>query len=72
MKIRYYGFLNPNCSVPLEEISAKIELSYGFEIELPEKEIKTLTSLSCPHCGGKLVYQYSVLPYQLPPKAASG
>lgn len=72
MKIRYYGFLNPNCSIGLEDISAKIELSYGLEIEMPEKEIKTQMSLSCPHCGGNLVYQYSVLPYQLPPKAASG
>lgn len=68
MKVRYYGFLNPNCSVPLEQIAAKIELSYGFDIETPEKEMTKKASLSCPHCGGKLIYQYSVLPYQLPPE----
>ena len=65
MKVRYYGFLNPNCSVPLEQIAAKTELSYGFDIETPEKERTTKASLSCPHCGGKLIYQYSVLPYLL-------
>jgi hypothetical protein len=68
MKVRYYGFLNPNCSVPLDEIETKIELAYGFNIETPEKPMTTEISLNCPHCGGKLIYQYSVLPYQLPPE----
>jgi hypothetical protein len=72
MKIRYYGFLNPSCSIALEEVAAKIELSYGFAIELPEKEIKPPMPINCPHCGGKLIYQYSILPYQLPAKAGSG
>jgi len=32
MKVRYYGFLSPGASVPLEKIKALIELSFGFEI----------------------------------------
>ena len=35
MKIRYYGFLNPNCAVPLDRIRGLIELSYGFAVDLP-------------------------------------
>ena len=34
MKVRYFGFINPNCKVGLDTISALIELSYGFN--LPE------------------------------------
>jgi hypothetical protein len=30
MKIRYYGFMNPNCAVPLDRIRGLIEISYGF------------------------------------------
>jgi hypothetical protein len=56
-----------------DEIETKIQLAYGFDVEIPEKEGTTITPLSCPHCGGKLIYQYSVLPYQLPPeKTAPG
>ena len=36
MKIRYYGFMNPNCKVPLDRIRGLIELSYGFALDLPE------------------------------------
>lgn len=72
MKVRYYGFLNPNCSVSLEEVAALIELSYGFIIKTIKHKVEALKPLSCPHCGGELVYQYSVLPYQLPLKLAPG
>jgi len=40
MKIRYYGFLSPGSSVPLEKISALIELSFGFVITKPETNIE--------------------------------
>lgn len=72
MKVRYYGFLNPNCSLSLEQIGSLIELAYGFSTKTPQEQIKIEVPLYCPNCGGKLLYQYSILPYQLPPKAASG
>ena len=36
MKIRYYGFLNPNCSVPFEKISTLIQMAYAFALEMPD------------------------------------
>ena len=61
MKIRYYGFMNPNCALPLQRIRALIELSYGFAIDLPVPEIKPPRRSTCPSCGGLLKF-CSVLP----------
>ena len=60
MKIRYYGFMNPNCAVPLERIRGLIELSYGFAVDLPLPEA-SLAPSACPTCGGLLKLR-SVLP----------
>jgi hypothetical protein len=68
MKIRYYGFMSPNSSVSVEEIRAYIELSYGFEIQTVKPELRPVKPVYCPSCGGKLVYRYSILPYQMAPK----
>jgi len=61
MKVRYYGFLNPNCGISIEHVSALIELSFGFEISAPSFEKKTLKPLCCEHCGGELEFQYFII-----------
>jgi hypothetical protein len=61
MKIRYYGFMNPNCKIPLQRISALIELSYGFALDLPLPQIEPPRHTTCPSCGG-LLKRRSVLP----------
>jgi hypothetical protein len=61
MKIRYYGFMNPNCVLPLDRIRGLIELSYGFAIDLPVPEIEPPRRSTCPSCGGFLKF-CSVLP----------
>jgi hypothetical protein len=61
MKIRYYGFMNPNGSVTLERIRGLIELSYGFALDLPVPEIDPPPRRTCPSCGGLLKVR-SVLP----------
>jgi hypothetical protein len=61
MKIRYYGFMNPNCRIPLERIRGLIELSYGFAVDLPVPEIEPRRLNTCPSCGGLLKLR-SVLP----------
>jgi Putative transposase/Transposase zinc-binding domain len=61
MKIRYYGFMNPNCSVPLKRIRGLIELSYGFALDLPVPEVEPPQRTACPTCGGLLKLR-SVLP----------
>ncbi len=61
MKIRYYGFLNPNCALPLDRMRTLIELSYGFAVDLPVPEIEPPRRTTCPSCGGLLKF-CSVLP----------
>jgi hypothetical protein len=61
MKIRYYGFMNPNCKIALERIGGLIELSYGFALDLPVPEIEPPRRSTCPSCGGLLKFR-SVLP----------
>jgi Putative transposase/Transposase zinc-binding domain len=61
MKIRYYGFINPNCVVPLDRIRGLIELSYGFAVDLPTPEVQPRPLSTCPSCGGLLKLR-SVLP----------
>ena len=54
MKIRYYGFMNPNCKIALERIRGLIELSYGYAIDLPVPEIEPPRRSTCLSCGGLL------------------
>jgi hypothetical protein len=54
MKVRYYGFLSPNCSVPIEELKARIEMAHGFAQQSPPIEIEPPAPMRCPHCGGSL------------------
>ena len=61
MKIRYYGFMNPNCAVPLDRIRGLIELSYGFAVDLPVPDVEPRRQSTCPSCGGLLKLR-SVLP----------
>ena len=72
MKVRYYGFLNPNSAVWTDQVQALIELYYEFEIRTPEITVEPLKPLCCPHCGGKLKYICSVLPFEMIPGKDTG
>jgi hypothetical protein len=65
--IRYYGFLNPNCSVPFEKITALIQMAYAFALEIPNYQESPFNSLICPHCGGSLQYLASFSRFLRPP-----
>lgn len=65
MKVRYYGFMHPGSSIKLNEISALIELAYGFDIDTPNREIEPLPPITCPDCGGTLIYRGSILPHKI-------
>ncbi len=65
MKIQYYGFMNADSSVSLELIRALIELQSGFEVQTQQRSEAVERMLYCPDCGGKLIYQYSVLPHMM-------
>lgn len=67
MKIRYFGFLHPGCSVSLEQIRIAIETALGGK-QVRIKITITRYSPQCPDCGGELEYVCSVLPYMFGPK----
>ena len=52
MKIRYYGFMNANSSVSLEQIRALIESQSGFEVQTQQRSEAVERMLYCPDCGG--------------------
>jgi len=65
MKVRYYGFLSPGASVPLEKIETLIEISFGFEITKPEINIEPFDLPKCNHCGGRLKFVVSIPAFKL-------
>ena len=70
MKIRYFGFLNPNCTVSLEKISSLIQIAFGLLFKVPATEIKPLKPPTCSHCGGNLIYRASILAFRVLPAGA--
>ena len=64
MKVRYYGFLSPSSSVPLEDVNARIEIATGFALAAPETETTSEPppALRCRQCGGALRFSRFVLP----------
>jgi hypothetical protein len=67
MKVRYYGFLSPSSSVSLSDTRTLIELAYGFELPESKTNIEPIQSLTCPHCGGVLIYRTSILSLRITP-----
>jgi hypothetical protein len=65
MKVRYYGFMNPNCAVSLDHVSSLIELGYGFNVPLPNTELEPWRPITCPTCGGTLRLRSFVLPCKI-------
>ena len=61
MKVRYYGFLSPSSSVPLEEVNARIEMASGFALAAPEAAREPPAALRCRHCGGALRFSRLLL-----------
>ena len=62
MKVRYYGFLAPGSSVPLEDVKARIELAHGFAVAALEPPQEEAAPMRCRHCGGVLRFSRVVLP----------
>ncbi|MBM3299530.1 MAG: transposase [Deltaproteobacteria bacterium] len=62
MKVRYYGFMNPNCAVSLDHIRTLIELAYGFNVTLPNTDLEPWQPITCPTCGGPLKLRSFLLP----------
>ena len=68
MKVRYYGFLNATCAIPRERLVALIELASGFTLApVPAVVPEPPPPLRCAHCGGRLVYRWTLRPAQRSP-----
>ena len=65
MKVRYYGFMNPNCKVTLDHIRSLIELTIGFQIDLPKAALQPSRPIICPSCGGRLKLRFLLSPAQV-------
>jgi len=61
MKVRYYGFLSPSASVPLEDVKARIEMASGFALAALEAASEPPAALRCRHCGGALRFSRLLL-----------
>ena len=66
MKVRYFGFLSPGFSMPIEEVKGRIEMAHGFAVRAAPvaRDVKEQQprGKGCPHCGGKLRWCSVVLP----------
>jgi DNA-directed RNA polymerase subunit RPC12/RpoP len=65
MKVRYYGFMNPNSGVALDHIRGLIELTIGFQIDLPKAALQPSRPIICPNCGGRLKLRFLLSPPQV-------
>lgn len=65
MKVRYYGFLHPASSVPLDKIAALIEIAFGFQIVTPKTVLQPVEPIICSCCGGRLVLRATLLPFKI-------
>jgi Putative transposase/Transposase zinc-binding domain len=65
MKVRYYGFMNPNSGVALDHIRGLIELTIGFQIDLPKAALQPSRPIICPNCGGRLKLRFLLSPAQV-------
>ena len=63
MKVRHYGFLNPNSAVSIEKISQLISLIHDVIRDLlPECPFREKKRFLCPHCGHDLKFLAFIKP----------
>jgi len=69
MKIRYYGFMHPSCSLGLDKLRMLISLAFKIKVILnpckPELLPEPLPEPLCKRCGGTLVFQHVMAPPQV-------
>ncbi len=66
MKIRYYGFMHPSCSIELNKVKGIIADALGIKGDCSEGKAELQLNPACPHCGGSLIFRFIILPIQLP------
>lgn len=64
MKVRYFGFMNPNCKVQLDTLRDLIQRTTGLEPAQPQVELQPwrIITPTCPRCKGTLLCRGMVFP----------
>lgn len=62
MKVRHFGFLSPNCTVPLEQVRALIERDTGRSAATEAPQPPERPAYFCPDCGAALALVRTILP----------
>ncbi len=62
MKIRHYGFLNPNYALPIEKIRELISFIHDILALLVEILEPEIPGIKCSHCGHDLKFIRFVKP----------
>jgi hypothetical protein len=64
MKVRYYGFMHASSRISMQDVTLAVEIASDFSQAFPRIPPEPPVYPVCPLCGGKLVYQYSILAFQ--------
>jgi hypothetical protein len=71
MKVRHYGFLHPNCSVPLDEVRRLA--AQALDRPVPRTAAPTEKPVfACPECGAPMVYVRTILGPRVRPMLDTG
>jgi hypothetical protein len=62
MKIRHYGFLNPNSALPIEKLRELISLIHDTIALFTEIRKPEIPGIKCSHCGHDLKFILFVIP----------
>lgn len=62
MKIRHYGFLNPNSALPIEKVRELISFIHDIIALFTEIAAPEIPGLKCSHCGHDLQFILFVKP----------
>ncbi len=62
MKIRHYGFLNPNSALPIEKIRELISFIHDIIALFTEIQEPAIPGIKCSHCGHDLKFIFFVKP----------
>ena len=62
IKIRYYGFMHPSCSVDLKKVQGIIADALGIRSECLEVEPELKLNPVCPDCAGNLIFRFIIPP----------
>jgi len=62
MKIRHYGFLNPNSALPIEKIRELISFIHDIVALFTQIREPAIPGIKCSHCGHDLKFVFFAKP----------